>query len=544
MLIDARSVDDGATIKCDLCVVGSGPAGISLVERLADSGLSICVLESGGLSPELRVQRLYRGRTLGHSYFPLHGCRFRLLGGSTNRWGRWCHPLAPIDLAPRSWVPDSGWPIGIDELDSYAKDTATVFGLPDHSFEPGDWSDEPSPPSELAGSDFRYTLFRYSSRTNFGDGYRQSTAARDDVRTYLHANVTHIDLFPGSDRVRGVRVRTLTGRSFDVEAATVVLATGGIENARLLLASNTERPAGLGNEHDLVGRYFMEHLHLSAGHLLPANDGVNWDFFLRRKASGTELRGALVPTTEAQRRLSLLGTSISIEAPSYDTENYFLKIPPELTFPVVQSFLRVRNGSAGPAAEGVRHALRHTTERLVALVASAKATAARRHASVAPSAPPRTIYIRAEQAPAPTNRVVLGDRRDELGVPLVDLHWKLSELDTASIAGWLGLLDATLREHRVGSATMPPPDWPDRVNGGPHHIGTTRMSNDPKRGVVDSNCRVHSLENLYIAGSSVFPTGGYANPTFTIVALALRLGDHLRERNARGFSASSISSSS
>jgi choline dehydrogenase-like flavoprotein len=544
VLIDARSVDDGALISCDLCVVGSGPAGLSLVERLADSGLSICVLESGGTSPQLRTQRLYRGRTFGHAYFPLHGCRFRLLGGSSNRWGRWCHPLEPIDFEPRAWVPDSGWPIGVEELDNYAKDSATVFGLPDHSFDPGEDCYQSAPPPDFAGSDFRPTLFRYSTRTNFAEGYRQRTGARGNIRTFLHANVTRIDLVPGSDRVRGVSVRTLTGRSFEVEAGTVVLATGGIENARLLLASNTERSPGLGNEHDLVGRYFMEHLHLSAGHVLPATEAVNWDFFLRRDTAGAEQRGALIPSADAQRRLALLGTSISIEAPSYDTENYFLKIPPEVIFPVVRSFLRARNGPAGLAAEGIRQALRHTLDRLLALAAAGKAEAARRNASVAPSVQPRTIYIRAEQAPAPANRVVLGRRRDELGIPLVDLHWRLSELDTASIAGWLELLDTTLRARGLGGATMPSHDWRDRVTGGPHHMGTTRMSDDPKHGVVDSNCRVHSVKNLYVAGSSVFPTGGYANPTFTIVALALRLGDHLREQTIRRSSAASISSSS
>ncbi len=528
MLTDARSVDDGATLECDLCVVGAGPAGISLVDRLRDSGLSICLLEGGSFEPELSAQRLYAGTSSGHRYWPLHGSRFRLFGGTSNRWGGWCRPLDPLDLEHRDWVPDSGWPIARADLEAYEHDAALLLELPDARFELPAWERRLPPTLPIEASDFENVIFRYSPRTNFGEVHGGRILSASTVRTLLRANVTGLDIAPGANRVAGVQVKTLTGRSFSVRARATVLAAGGIENARLLLASNGARPTGIGNEHDLVGRFFMEHLHVPAGHLVPASNALDWRFYRRSERPEADVRGAIAATAEAQRRHRLLAASIVIEPAAYLSGTPFLAAPPELAVPIARVYRRLRRGSAARLADRARAAAEWSWRSWRYMSTARDARAARRRAPGGAGAPLRSLYFRTEQAPDRDNRVSLGRRRDALGIPRVELQWRLGEADTRSIAGWLATFDETVRERGLGSVVMPPDGWAEDVVGGPHHMGTTRMAADPKRGVVDSDCRVHSSENLYVVGSSVFPTGGYANPTLTIVALALRLADHLR----------------
>jgi choline dehydrogenase-like flavoprotein len=528
VLTDARSVDHGATLECDLCVVGAGPAGISLVDRLRDSGLSICLLEGGSFEPELSAQRLYAGTSTGRGYWPLHGCRFRLFGGTSNRWGGWCRPLDSLDLEQRDWVPNSGWPIARADLEAYEHDAAALLELPDARFQLAAWEQRLPPTLPIEASDFENVIFRYSPRTNFGELYRGRVLGARTVRTLLRANVTSLDVLPGSDHVAGVQVKTLTGRSFSVRARATVLAAGGIENARLLLASTGERRTGFGNEHDLVGRFFMEHLHVPAGHLLPASAAVDWRFYRRSHGPDADVRGAIAATAEAQRRHRLLAASIVVEPAAYLSGTPFLGAPPELAVPIARAYRRLRRGPAARLADRARAAAERSWRcwRYMSTARDARSALAR--APGVAGGPLRTLYFRTEQAPDRDNRVSLGPRRDALGMPRVELRWSLGEADIRSIAGWVATFDTTVRARGLGSVVMAPEEWPEQVVGGPHHMGTTRMAADPKRGVVDADCRVHSSENLYVLGSSVFPTGGYANPTLTIIALALRLADHLR----------------
>jgi choline dehydrogenase-like flavoprotein len=531
MLIDARSVSTGSEFACDLYVVGAGPAGIAIVDRLRSSGLSILLLESGGLNYELPTQKLYVGEIRGKSYYRLDACRWRMFGGGSNRWGGWCRPLEDADYRQRDWVANSGWPIDAQMLRPYEADAAQLFELPNARFDLASWRDRLPEPLALEGTSFENIVFQHSPDTNFGESHGARVLRAANVTTVLYANVTQIRLQAGSQRVAELQVATLTGRRFSVRPKAAVLAAGGIENARLLLASRADRAAGLGNEFDLVGRYFMDHLHGPVGHML-ATPAAGRNHFYRKAIFGdVRLRGVITPTVAAQERQRLLATSIAIEGPSYSLGTPFVGWPPLLMFAPVRSYRLLRRWGLASAAEGMKKIAQRTYSVPTRISTWAQSRMARSHANGASlSHRIYSLYFRGEQAPDPANRVVLSERRDALGVPQSRLEWRLNPIDAASIEGWLGVLDHDLRARGLGEVIGPLEDWQSGITGGPHHMGTTRMSADPRRGVVDAECRVHSLDNLYLAGSSVFSTSGYSNPTFTLVTLALRLADTLEKR--------------
>ncbi len=534
MLLDARSIVSGSTFECDLCVVGAGPAGIAIADRLRESGLAVLLLESGGFKYELPTQRLYRGEIRGQEYYRLDGCRWRLFGGSSHRWGGWCRPLEEVDYTKRDWFARSGWPISVQTLSSYEADAAELFELPGGRFDLEAWRDRLPKPFALDGTNFENIVFQHSPDTNFGERYRARLLAAANITTMLHANVTGIRLDADSQRVARLDVATLTGRRFLVRPKAVVLATGGIENARLLLASRADRPAGLGNEYDLVGRCFMEHLHMPMGHLLAAPGIGNNDFYHKAIHADVRLRGVATPTAAAQERFQLLATSIAFESASYSLGTPFLGWPPRVMFGPVRSYRALERAGLGGAAQ----LLKKIVQRVYSVPNRINSwTASRRARSRGAAASGRnriyTLYFRGEQAPDPANRVVLSERCDALGMPESRLEWGLKPVDEASLTGWLKVLDQDVRARGLGQVIGPLENWQSGLTGAPHHMGTTRMSADPRNGVVDADCRVHSVENLYIAGSSVFATSGYANPTFTLVTLALRLADTLRKRLQR-----------
>jgi choline dehydrogenase-like flavoprotein len=531
MLIDAVSIESGNEFVCDLCVVGSGPAGISIVDRLRKSGLSIVLLESGGFNLELPTQELYRGELDGHDYFRLDACRWRLFGGSSNRWGGWCRPLEAVDFTRRDWLPYSGWPIDAAALLPYHAAAAELFELPNARFDFGAWRDRLPRPLPIDGSNFDNNVFQHSPETNFGETCRTRILGATGVTTLIHANLVSMHLDPGSERVGLLRVATLSGRRFTVRPKLVVLAAGGIENARLLLASQADRAAGLGNEYDLVGRFFMEHLHVPAGHMIDA--GSAWDnkFFGKSIFDDVRLRGVITPTPQAQDHFRLPSTSIAIEGARYSFGTPFVGWPPRITFGPVRRYRTLRHGRWKWLVETLKKAAdRAQAVPRTIKTGNASRAAGRKAGPLSASERVCSIYFRSEQAPDPQNRVLLTARRDALGMPQPCLNWRVNPIDAAGITGWLDVLDRDLRQRGLGRVVAPCAHWQDGIIGGPHHMGGTRMSADPRHGVVDADCRVHSVANLYVAGSSVFTTGGYANPTFTLVTLALRLADTLRTR--------------
>ncbi len=534
MITDGRLIEPGTDIVRDLCIIGAGPAGISIATRLQDSGLGIAVLESGGLGPTLAGQELCAGKNAGHPYFRLDGCRFRMLGGSGNVWGGWSRPLDPADFASRPSPGCPGWPISAGDLDRYHAEAARLLCLPTAQFGLDYWLPRLPGPIPLGAGDFENGIFQYSRVRDFGHEYRHVLEASPNIELLLHANATGLLLDPGTNRVGVVRVQAIGRAPFTVRAKVFVLAAGGLENARLLLASQHDRPAGLGNEHDVVGRYFMEHLHAPVGHIAAYGRGIRDKFYDVLGKDSERTRGVILPTEAARMKHDLPGCSIALNDKGYGFNLAVGMRSPRVTVYPIRLMRALGTPRMARIIDPVKPALSAAISIKVRRDArrAARATTDRAAAAGRPVPPGelRSIYLRAEQLPSRDSRMTLTREADALGMPRIRLDWKVSAADTEVMGTWLKLFAESVARHEVGRVfMMQPGEWLDHIDGGPHHMGTTRMSPDPRHGVVDRNCRVHSVANLYVAGSSAFATGGYTNPTFTLLALALRLADHIGE---------------
>jgi choline dehydrogenase-like flavoprotein len=511
-------------IECDLCIAGAGPAGLSIAASFIGSGLNVCLLEAGGRRRERDSQRMYAGENIGLPYFKLHKTRLRQFGGTANHWTGRCAPMDAIDFERRDWIPYSGWPFGLDEVEPYYPKAQKILNLGPDVYDERAWAllGVEGPPLDPAR--VRTGFWQFSAPVpHFTVSGQRDVVQAPNVRVLLHANVTNIQLNASATAVDHLDVASRDGKRTRVKARAYVLACGGIETPRLLMVSNTIEPAGVGNRHDLVGRFFMEHPKGRTGDITTSRPWVLLDAYRKHCPAGTvPFWASLRPSAEVQRAERILNTSVAL---FYDYE-------PGSAAAAIRGFYDDYKAGRRP-----QRVLARTAQVLTDVNVPFQALHRRFVRRLAPVVSPGQLYLlsRAEQAPNPDSRITLGDDRDALGLRRVRLNWQTSAIDKHSLVVLTRTVGAELE--RIGLGRISVDDWlldgtnrwPDDVVGGHHHMGTTRMSEDPKSGVVDANARVHGTDNLYIAGSSIFPTGGWANPTLTIVALSLRLAAHLRQ---------------
>ena len=528
MLSDAREFANNQEIETDVCIVGAGPAGISVARELVGNGASVWVLESGGRGVERRAQRLNRGQSAGYPIHRLHQSRVRAFGGTSRHWLRpgdetWAaRPLDPVDFEVRPGIRYSGWPFDRSHLDPYYAHAQVLCRLGPFDYDAGRWADPTrTPPLPLPPGPVETTVFHHGT-TDF-DGYYQELVRAPNVTLLLHASAVELTTGEDPGRVDRVEVRREDGSRSFVRARLVVLAAGGIENPRLLLLSRRVHRRGLGNDRDLVGRFFAERLSARTGYIVPATPdliGRTGFYPVHAAAPGVQVQGALRVGDAAQRERQLLNCA-------------FFLVTRDLSFTAeavrsVATLVKARRRRPLPA-ELLGH-LGNVVTGLSPLGALARARL--RGADSARSVV--AMRVQAEQAPNPDSRVTLGTRRDRFGLPVAQVDWRPAASDRASIRASQEAVDAALRGAGLGHVEFMLGDEhpPALLEGNFHHLGATRMHPDPAMGVVDADCRVHGVRNLYVAGSSVFPTYGCSNPTLTVVALALRLADHLKKQLA------------
>lgn len=522
MLIDGRSVEAETISTYGLCVIGAGAAGITLAREFVGSTTSVALVESGGFSFDPDIQQLYRGTNTGHRYFSLANARLRLFGGTTNHWEGTCRPLDPLVFQKRPWVPGSGWPLDRKDLDPYYPEAQRICELGPFTYDASDWARESNPDPLLHSPliSTRPSLYQYSPPTRFGEKYGDSLREAENIDIIHHSSVVDVVPVREGRRIDHVEVATLSGNRFRVQAVQFALCTGGIENARLLLASRSVRPKGVGNQNDLVGRYFFEHAYLDrAALLIPSDPDLRLPFFQRHGVDGTDVMGVLTFGPDVQREYEMLNTSVQIRGP---VDAMASDVTFATGWQALQTLLESKVSPDPGMTDGlISRILADLDGALLGTIHMLEGS----HSSRA-----FVLETRSEQAPDRESRVTLGRRKDALGVPRPQLHWRIGDQEWASIRRGLTLLGTEFGRLGIGRVRIPPDDefWRSTVLGRWHHMGTTRMSRDPRRGVVDPDCRVHGLSNLYVGGSSVFATGGFSNPTLTIVALALRLARHLK----------------
>ncbi len=504
MLIDARTLSAGTSLEADICIIGAGAAGLTLAREFNGRGPRVVILESGGLVFDGPTQALYDGDNVGLPYFPLNESRLRYFGGTTNHWSGFCRPLDPLDFETRDWVPHSGWPIGRSDLDPFYRRAHPILDLGEFRYDAAFWESPGSTRLPLDGTRFVTTIFQRSAPTRFGNKFREEVETSRNVSCYLNANVTSVQTDDTRQNVHTAQVRCLNGPAFSVTARHFILATGGVENARLLLAWK------LGNAHDWVGRCFMEHIHLESGLWMPVDAWRKLPFYETHWDNRAKFFPALTLTEETVRAEKLAAFGVALTPLVLGNRRAVPYIPRDMD-----------EGESAPKM----------IQNVAGLVQSATPI------------PPDTVsscrffslYNRTEQTPNPDSRLTLTSKTDALGLPVVQLNWRIHELDRRSIRRAHELLAADIGRAGLGRMRIDfegddDATWPRIPKGGRHHIGTTRMSADPVNGVVDAQCKVHGMSNFYVAGSSVFPTCGFSNPTLTIVALAIRLADHLKEQ--------------
>lgn len=530
MFIDARAITEAQSFSTAVCIVGGGVAGIALALNLAQQNIDVCLIESGGFDADPDTNDLYRGDNVGIPYDFDCNYRSRYLGGSSNCWGGWNRPLEPLDFAARSWVPHSGWPLTRDDMEPYYQRTHALLKLGPPNFEADFWEAAINHArvrrATFNGGRVVDSFTQFSPPARMGKLYRAELEAHPRIRVFLHANVTNVVSNIGADQVTHIEVATLTHRHFTVCARYFVLAAGGIENARLLLASNNTQAAGLGNAHDLVGRFFMDHPRMHAGVVTlrkPFRGNKLYDIKHQDKsrivhAHNTSVAAQFVLTPQTLAAEQLLHArvwfrsifvgedSASVAALHRYTQTYLHDAHMNLNpWPDFLSMLRDPFSAIG-----------YTCARLL---------------PVRPLLRGLRYEIIAEPDPNPASRITLSQRKDALGMPRVAVNWQLGPLVRKTFERTLSIVSEELARAGVADAVLPAQicadDWSDHLDSTWHHMGTTRMHDSPTQGVVDRDCRMHSVNNLYIAGSSVFPTGGGNFPTMTLAALALRLGDHL-----------------
>lgn len=515
--IDAKRDELGSDMQANVCIVGAGAAGLSLARKLSKTVSDILLVESGDFALDGVTQSLFSGHQLGLPYHALTSCRLRYWGGTTNHWSGYCRANDPIDYEGRSELDLPTWPVNHDDLEAYISEAADELGLSAGQFDAAQaLQDAGLNDQHLLDdeSDILSTkVAQFAEDKRLGPRYRDDVENNPNITPILNLNLTHIQLSHDAQRVEHCDFATLNGKKVKVTANLFVIATHGIENARQLLTSNDVMTSGIGNEYDHVGRYFMDHIAFKASAMIPsAQFPLHLDEEFAKKRN---FNANLSLTDDYLRDNEML--------------QYYCRFVPAQNEMLWETARQVRAGINRP---GSLEFLSDVAE----LVNSIPTNWGQWQRKAQLNWPlPEVYYLeqRLEQAPNPNSRVVVSDRRDAVGNLIADLDWQITDHDVRSFAKGQ---DAMIREisalglGRVQAEEINRELVEERLFGHYHQIGTTRMSTAAQDGVVDANCRVHGVGNLYIAGSSVFPTAGYSGPTMMIMALAYRLADHIRSK--------------
>lgn len=523
-------------LRCDICIIGTGPAGMTIARELSGGSLRVTVLESGGMQRQEATDALSEIENIGWPRVVDQWLvRNRILGGSSSTWTGRCAPFDEIDLERRDWVPYSGWPFELSDLIPYLDRSANYLGLAFGSGFNDDriWalSGHRKPKVRPDPAKLLPMFWQYSRDPIHGDSVRFArqvdTELGPNITIVTNATALLVNATRSGTAVESVEFAAVDGRRWVLPARTVVLCGGGIENARLLLCSDNVIKDGLGNGKDIVGRFLMDHPRGTVATFPTAEAKAvisQFHIFRSRTVGANIFHHGMRLSPEIQHSEQLLNSAIWVREHRVWTRQ---RKSPEDFLNELTQFLR--------GDGNFRQDLRATLADAGLRVHDLKENIISRR-GLAGKLRGLTLDAMCEQLPNPDSRLTLTDRRDHLGMRIPRIDWRVSADEARSLQR---ITEFTVEYLSTLGIECPVAEWvrdgamfPDTIRDAAHPTGTTRMADDPTRGVVDIHCQVHGIEGLFIGGSSVFPTSGHANPTQMIVALALRLADTLKERVA------------
>lgn len=528
--MEIRQLDQlipGTEFDADIIIVGAGPAGLTMAKEFAGTTTRVTLVECGLADPDPKLDVLNAFDAAGpREILEQLLIRYRSVGGNTQLWMGKVAAFDEVDYARRDWVPGSGWPIDPTEIGAYLDRAARVLNLGPNVYDERLWKllKVASPIASLDAPLIRSVFWQFSkSRQSalevmrFGDEARSISAP--NVCALLGATVTHVNTNDNGTRFESVEVRSLLGARAILRARAVVLCAGGIENPRILLASNRIVPHGLGNQTDQVGRHLMTHLRCRLG-VFEQSDFARvrrmFGFFLLRSGSiHYPYQHGFSLTPPVQRSEGLLNGAAFVteqRSPKDPWDNMKRLLRRESSRPLVDASTILAQPvslASGAYRRFVqKRGVLHRVDRLM-------------------------LEAFIEQNPEPHHRITLSDRTDPFDIAVPRVAWRVSEKERRT-AIRLGQVIAKEFE-RKDLPRIALADWVRKGDVSAavfetvaHPTGTTRMSETPRNGVVDRDCRLHGVQGVYVAGSSVFPTAGHANPTLMIVAFAIRLADRLK----------------
>jgi choline dehydrogenase-like flavoprotein len=519
MILDLENMTGTFEPIADVCVVGCGAAGLAIATELLSTQMNVLLIESGGEEHELQTQELYNVDISGLPHPGSTEGRFRVLGGSTTKWGGQALPLMPSDFDQRDWVPHSGWPITFQELRTYYERACRFLLVDQLNFDTDLFAYLRTKPPSFDEEHLRYHFSKWSPKPNIREHYLPAIRASKRCSLLLHANVTDIELDERRNRVASIDVRSLNGRRAKIRSQVFILCVGGIETARLLLANSKQGTRGIGNNNDLVGRFFQDHPSAFIGELNAPDPAKTQQLFNVFHKRGLKYSVRCTATPEWQREHKTLNVSMGATfaedgSTLQDAKDVYVALRARKFGPDLQAKLfRAMRHPASILIPGYHFLFRGRTFAVNARM---------------------RIALTSEQEPNPESRILLSDKTDALGMPRANVRWKLTDLTRHTIQQFTKTLCDEFRRAGIGEIALEPwvldnsPEWTNHVTDQYHHIGTARMNDSPSQGVVDRNCQLHGISNLFIGSSAVFPTGGHSNPTLTIIALCIRLADRLK----------------
>jgi len=525
MIIDGRELSKNTDIEADICIMGGGVAGITLANELKDSFANIVLIEAGDEQYSVESQALYAANSKSATYPDPQHSRLRLLGGSSNHWGNNTSPLSKIDFEKREWIPNSGWPISLEDIQDYYTKAADYCGTSSDGYQTPYWTKRFNQPNLTRDSkNIEIGIAKAANPpTRFYASYGELISQHKNITIYKNTNVTDLEFDKQSRRVTSAKLNTYNEYKHTITAKIFVMCFGGIENARMLLHFNNQSENLLGNQFDNVGRYFMDHTTVRAAQLF-TNKLEDFPLFEGQYLAQRYIKSFFQLT----ERCLAENQTTNLRIPLVKANQYELSDG-------ISSFHLMKQALAKNSLPNnlSTHLSNFVMDFDLIVEALARTSFDSRLFDHANDFAGFTLPMMVEQTPHRNNQIKLSKVRDKLGIPKIDIIWEFKQEDKNRVWKSLEIFAREVGGLSIGRLKLLKERekriFGDQMGFGSHHMGTTRMSETEEQGVVDKNLQVFGTDNMYISGSSVFATGGHVPPTLTIAALSIRLADFLKK---------------